>query len=117
MLDRNALRDLQAVIGGDRADLEELIGEFIEDAPLQLADMARAAGAADTETVRRGAHSLKSNARDLGAVDFARLCAALEQELNTPGFGGNLSERVKEIAALWPEVLFALKAEIGGSES
>jgi len=116
VLDRKALSDLQAVIGGDRADLEELISDFIEDAPRQLAQMAQAGAAQDLDAVRRGAHSLKSNARDLGAVAFAQLCAELETDLNTPGFVGDLTARVSAITTLWPDVRAALDLEITGSE-
>lgn len=117
MLDRDALSDLQAVIGGNRADLEELISDFIEDAPIQLAEMEQAAATSDAETVRRGAHSLKSNSRDLGATAFAWLCAELESDLHTPGLVGDLVARVSAITARWPQVRAALQAEITGSES
>jgi HPt (histidine-containing phosphotransfer) domain-containing protein len=117
VIDRDALIDLQAVIGGSRADLEELISDFIVDAPVQLAQMARAAAESELLAVRLGAHSLKSNARDLGAMTFAKLCADLESDLHTPGFVGDLPLRVSEISALWPEVCAALEAEIIRSEA
>ena len=73
-----ALRRLLDVIGGDRDDLSELINDFLSGAPELVAQMSAAAAAADTESLRRGAHTLKSNAQDFGAMRLAALCAALE---------------------------------------
>ena len=73
-----ALRRLLDVIGGDRDDLSELIDDFLSGAPELVAQMSAAAAAADTEALRRGAHTLKSNAQDFGALRLAALCAALE---------------------------------------
>ena len=117
MIDPDVLRDLQEIIGGSRADLLELVTEFLHDAPIQLNSMAAAAAASDVETVRRGAHSLKSNGRDLGAMIFAQLCADLEGDLNTPDLVGKPIVRVQAIVALWPQVRSALEAEISKSEA
>jgi histidine phosphotransfer protein HptB len=73
-----ALKRLLDVIGGDRADLAELIDDFRSGAPELVAQMSAAAAATDTEALRRAAHTLKSNAQDFGAMRLAALCAALE---------------------------------------
>ena len=73
-----ALGRLLEVIGGDRADLSELIDDFLSGAPDLVAQMSAAAAAADTEALGRAAHTLKSNAQDFGATRLAALCAALE---------------------------------------
>lgn len=117
MLDRELLRDLQEIIGGSRTDLRKLIVEFLEDAQIQLEEIRKAAEASDPVAVRRIAHSLKSNCRDLGAVAFAQLCAELEGDLNTPGMSVDLPARAMAIAALWPDVQRALAAEISESEA
>ena len=74
-----ALRRLLEVIGGDRADLAELIGDFVGGAPELVAQMRAASAAGDTAALTRAAHTLKSNARDFGAVRLAAMCAELEQ--------------------------------------
>jgi HPt (histidine-containing phosphotransfer) domain-containing protein len=117
VLDRDALRDLQKIIGGSRSDLKELFVDFLEDTLIQLELMTKAALASDSDTVRRIAHTLKSNSRDLGAVGFAQLCAKLEGDLNTTVLVVDLSARVMEITALWPDVRSALEAEIMESGS
>ncbi len=77
-IDVAALRRLLEVIGGDRDDLSELIDDFLSGAPELVAQMSAAAAAADTEALRRAAHTLKSNAQDFGAMRLAAECAALE---------------------------------------
>jgi histidine phosphotransfer protein HptB len=73
-----ALRRLLDVIGGDHDDLSELIDDFLSGAPELVAQMSAAAATADTQALRRAAHTLKSNAQDFGATRLAALCAALE---------------------------------------
>lgn len=119
MIDPKALNDLQNLIGGRRDDLVELIRDFLDDAPAQIAAMAAAAEAQDADTARRAAHSLKSNSRDLGATAFAQLCATLESDLVTADLGADLPIRVDAVARLWPQVAAAFEAEIArdGSSS
>jgi HPt (histidine-containing phosphotransfer) domain-containing protein len=112
VLDRNALRTLQEVIGGDRADLVDLITSFLDEAPQILESMSAAAEAGDAVTARRTAHTLKSNARDFGAGDLSVRCASLEADLAGRESFDGLSGRVAEILALWPAARAALEAEI-----
>jgi HPt (histidine-containing phosphotransfer) domain-containing protein len=79
-IDRRALDKLQEIVGGEEADLVELIDSFLEEAPGLVAALAAAQQAADLAGARRAAHSLKSNARDMGASELAELCARLEAQ-------------------------------------
>ncbi len=115
MLDRDAITALLEIIGGDRADLVDLITSFAEEAPALLAAMTAAAQGDDGATVRRVAHTLKSNARDLGALAFAADCAALEADLSGPGAVEGLIARVAAITGQWTAVSAALMAEIDGA--
>jgi histidine phosphotransfer protein HptB len=74
-----ALKRLLEMIGGDPADLAELIGDFINGAPELVAQMQAATTAANSAALTRAAHTLKSNARDFGAMRLAALCAELER--------------------------------------
>ena len=67
--------------------IEELIDAFLEDAVTQIAEMKSALAAQDSETFRRAAHSLKSNAATFGAADLA----ALARELEMMGRDNNLA--------------------------
>lgn len=80
IIDLDALRRLRDVIGGDPDDLAELIADFISDTPPLLLKMRTAQADQDWHAMRLSAHSLKSNARDLGAIELSSLCAALEHE-------------------------------------
>lgn len=110
MLDRKALDALQAMIGGSRADLAELVGDFLAEAPSQFAVLADPD--ADAAAIRRAAHTLKSNLRDLGALVLANLCAALERDLAGGADPATARPQAEAILAQWPAVRAALQAEM-----
>ncbi len=80
IIDRAALRQLLDVIGGDRDDLDELLEDYRSTAPDLAAEISVAAEAGDLDRLRIAAHTLKSNARDFGALRLSSLCEALERE-------------------------------------
>jgi HPt (histidine-containing phosphotransfer) domain-containing protein len=73
-----ALDRLREMGGGDEMFVAELIGIFLADAPRMLAEMRRALELGDATTLRRVAHSLKSNSRDFGAEALAQVCLTME---------------------------------------
>jgi HPt (histidine-containing phosphotransfer) domain-containing protein len=84
--------------------VDELIETFLRDAP-QLIAALRADG---PEEVRRAAHTLKTNARTLGAGELGRLSEELEElaradPLNRDG------ERVARVEAEYARVERALR--------
>ncbi|NND71116.1 MAG: Hpt domain-containing protein [Rhodothermales bacterium] len=80
IVDVGALHKLLNAIGGDPADLAELIEDFNMLGP-QLVDKLRQADQAGDHTAMRiSAHSLKSNAREFGARTLESLCQTLEQQ-------------------------------------
>jgi len=76
-LDRAALANLMALVGGDE-HLGELIDTFLEDAPQLLDDLQQAVNAADAPRLQLAAHSLKANSADYGASRLWTLCRKLE---------------------------------------
>lgn len=80
VIDIPALRKLSNMIGGEMEDLGELINDFITLIPQQVESMRSARAAGDQDALRIAVHSTKSNARDLGALELAELCAQLEQQ-------------------------------------
>lgn len=80
VIDIPTLKKLSSMIGGEIEDLEELIEDFITLVPQQIESMHIAHTAGDLASLRIAAHSTKSNARDLGALELAELCANLEQQ-------------------------------------
>ena len=85
-IDEHALTSLLAVIGGDRMALGELIQSFLHEMPKALSELSRGARDLDSELVRRAAHTIKSSARDFGAVQLASVSSELEEL----GRSGNL---------------------------
>ena len=78
--DEAALDMLLELIGGDTADLIGLIDSFLAETPSLMAEMTNAAGSGENATLRRTAHTLKSSARDFGAVALSDLCRRLEEQ-------------------------------------
>jgi HPt (histidine-containing phosphotransfer) domain-containing protein len=78
-----ALRRLLDAIGGDPEDLDELFEDYRSEAPDLAAQISGAAAAGDIEMLRIAAHTLKSNARDFGAMQLSALCEDLEHECRT----------------------------------
>ena len=85
---------------GDGGFVASLLDIFRRDAPARIDEMERSAGAADAETFRRAAHSLKSSAATLGGSRVEALCARMEALAAAP-------PTLAEAAALLP----ALRAE------
>jgi histidine phosphotransfer protein HptB len=112
MIDRSALDRLQEALGDDPADLVDLVETFLADAPDILAVMGAGVAEANLDVVRRQAHSLKSNARDLGATGLAGLCARLEGDIKDKGDPGDLGARVAAIHEEWTRIALALQEEI-----
>jgi HPt (histidine-containing phosphotransfer) domain-containing protein len=77
-LDLEALDRLLKAAGGDPAFVADLIDAFAEDAPAMLADLRSGVASGDSESVRRTAHTLKSNAATFGGTQLAAVCADLE---------------------------------------
>lgn len=79
-IDKDAFAKFTAVVGNDPDMLAEFIEVFTRSAPEQVASMNIALQAQDWAGLRIAAHSCKSNARDLGALALADLCATLENQ-------------------------------------
>ncbi|WP_210880214.1 Hpt domain-containing protein [Roseovarius autotrophicus] len=76
---RAALKRLFEVLGNDVEELEELRGDYVEDAPALARRISEAASKGDWTALRIAAHTLKSNAHDFGATRLSELCAFLEK--------------------------------------
>ncbi|MFD1196503.1 Hpt domain-containing protein [Seohaeicola saemankumensis] len=78
-IDHSSLKRLLDVLGNDTAELQDLLQDYIEDAPDLARRITEAAAQGDRTALRIAAHTLKSNARDFGATRLAELCAGLEK--------------------------------------
>jgi signal transduction histidine kinase/CheY-like chemotaxis protein/HPt (histidine-containing phosphotransfer) domain-containing protein len=111
-IDMDALARLQEMVGGEPVYLHELIDSFLEDAPQLLADLRRGIDTGDTRSVRVAAHTLKSNAADLGAVRLHDFNRALEDRAKTGVLDG-ATGLVVEIEQEFVRVQQALQAVRG----
>lgn len=75
-IDMSTFAELQETAGADF--VAELVGTFLEEAPLMLAELRRALAAQSADAFRRAAHSLKSNSDAFGAGRLAEMARALE---------------------------------------
>ena len=75
-IDKATFNELKQISGADF--INELIDAFLDDAPTIIQNMQMALETKDTETFRRNAHSLKSNANTFGATELGVLAKELE---------------------------------------
>jgi PAS domain S-box-containing protein len=102
-LDRGTLHELRAQFG-DEATVDELIETFLRDAPQLIAALR----ADSPEEVRRAAHTLKANARTLGAGELGRLSEELEELARVDALDRD-GERVARVEAEYARVERALR--------
>mgnify|MGYP001818114487 CR=1 FL=1 len=107
-IDQAALDALLDSMGGDREFLTELMQDYFDDTPRQLAAMERALNTGDSEGLRRAAHSLKSNSITFGALRLAGMCKELEDLAKTGSLDG-AGARIAAVAAECKRARFALE--------
>lgn len=76
VIHKATFEELKNLSGADF--INELIDAFLEDAPVMIKAMRTALETKDTDTFRRNAHSLKSNANTFGATELGALAKELE---------------------------------------
>lgn len=109
IIDRSALNNLLAMLDGDTAFLGEMIDEYFNDTPKLLATMRQALTAQDAASLRRSAHTLKSNSANFGALTLSAQCKELE-ELGRIGALDTAPGLVAQIEAEYDKVKPALQA-------
>ncbi len=75
-IDQSVFDDLKAAAGEEF--VVELVDAFLEDAPQMLLSLREALSTGDTDSFRRAAHSMKSNASTFGAAALADASRNLE---------------------------------------
>ncbi len=79
-----------ARLDGDRSLYDELVGLYLEDTPLQLAELSQATKENNQEATKRHAHSIKSASATIGAEVMAKKAAVIEfaATVNNEEIGG-----------------------------
>jgi signal transduction histidine kinase/CheY-like chemotaxis protein len=76
--DPSAIDKLLDLVGGSKTDLADLVRSFLAETPSLLVNLRGALETGDVELLRRSAHTLKSSARDFGAMHLSHLSGRLE---------------------------------------
>ena len=95
-------------IGDDLSLLTALIDTFLSDAPRLVEAARRGVEHAQTDEVRRAAHTLKSNGATFGATRFSELSRQLES-LARSGTLEGADELIARIDAEYERVRIALE--------
>ena len=108
-IDREALERLMETTGGDPEFVADLLDAFADDAPAMLTDLRSGVASGNSESVRRAAHTLKSNAATFGATELCALCADLESSARNADLVDN-GETLLKIEKCYEDVRVQLEA-------
>ena len=75
-IDITVFKELQEAAGAEF--VAELVGTFLEEAPLMLKELRDAQAVGQADLFRRSAHSLKSNSYTFGAIRLGEMARDLE---------------------------------------
>ncbi len=109
VIDRKVFDALCESVGGDVEFIDDLLQTYHADAEGQIEAMQAALTAGDAETLRRAAHSLKSNSAGVGALTLAARCRELEMAAKAGELAG-ARERIDEIRVSYASARDALNA-------
>lgn len=112
-LDPEAIANLRAL--GDEDDdtfLREIIGIYLEDTPLRLADLRTAALTGDAALYTRAAHTIKGSSSNVGALAVRALAEKLEARSKTESHAA-LAPLQKELDAAFERASCELRKLIG----
>jgi HPt (histidine-containing phosphotransfer) domain-containing protein len=112
ILDQEAIDNLRALDpdGGDTF-LREIIGIFIEDTPLRIAEIDQSLAAGDTATFVRAAHTIKGASANVGAAALRAVAEQLEHRAKKDGLV-DVTALVAEIKTEFASAKTALTALI-----
>jgi len=83
-IDFNALQAIAALQRPNKPNLlEQVVWLFESESPKYLEQISSGVDAKDLESIRVGAHSLKSSSANVGAVSLSQLCRAIEHAART----------------------------------
>jgi HPt (histidine-containing phosphotransfer) domain-containing protein len=113
VLDPAVVQSLKELGGEEEPELfAELVEMFLGDTPPRLASLVGAIQSADSQTLEKVAHALKSSCGNLGARRLAKLCQGIEAA-GRAGDVGAASELVARTDEEFQRVELALRAQLG----
>jgi HPt (histidine-containing phosphotransfer) domain-containing protein len=112
--DPAALNKLLNLVGGNKADLAELIRSFLDETPPLLVDLRQGYETNNMELLRRAAHTLKSSARDFGAIQLSQLSQQLEVAVKEKTLTG-AAELISHAERSYEPIKIALEEYLKGT--
>ena len=107
-IDSEAIENLRALNpDDDNAFLKEIIGIYLEDTPLRIAELKECLSSFDQPRFTRAAHSIKGSSSNLGATEVRAVAEKLEHQSRKSGLNG-----LEQLLASLENVFAAAKAEL-----
>lgn len=108
ILDPEAIANLRSFSPDGTDDfLKEILGIFLEDTPLRIAELHSTFSAGDAAAFARAAHTIKGSSSNVGANELRALAAQLELDARQNGLAG-LDRQVPELEAAFARVKAAI---------
>lgn len=99
VLDPEAIANLRALSPDDGdAFLKEILGIFMEDTPVRIAELHSSLAAGDARTFTRAAHSIKGSSSNVGAEELRAVAEKLEHQSRDQGLA-DVEPLIAEIEA------------------
>ncbi len=113
-LDPEAIENLRALgEDGDDTFLREIIGIYLADTPLRLADIRNAAAKGDCGLYTRSAHTIKGSSSNVGALAVRAIAEQLEKRSKSESHA-ELDPLVGDLEGAFARAATALRGVIGG---
>ena len=109
VLDPSAITRLEQLAGDNQAFLIEFIDTFLNGVPKMLVEMQQSLDNGDADSLRRVAHTFKSNSAALGAARLSELCKELEY-LGKNGELADAPDKVTQVRQALEPVKSALES-------
>ena len=115
-LDTRVIAEFGRGVGGAVPEfVVALIGEFIQEAGVQVERMREAGRRLDAPAMKASAHGLRGSSMMLGARRLALLCERLERDAGQPGSFARPEALLADLDQEFVKVQNALRAELQGA--
>lgn len=113
VIDPQAIENLRALNPGDNdVFLREIVGIFLEDTPIRIAELDQGLAAGDVAKFARAAHSIKGSSSNLGAAALRTTAEKLEHHARGQGLEG-AGPLVSEVKTEFERAKSALQGLLG----
>lgn len=101
VVDLEAIENLRS-LSPDDGDvfLKEILGIYLEDMPLRIAELHRSSTSGDIESFIRAAHSIKGSSSNVGAAQVRDIAQSIEHGSRKQGLSGQ-EEQIAQLEAAY----------------